>query len=92
MSRTVNIIVSGKVQGVYFRANAQKQAEKFGVTGWVKNLPDGAVEILAQGKHDAIAQLIGWCHKGPMFAKVADVKVTDLFHQPTFSGFEVLRD
>jgi acylphosphatase len=92
MSRTVNIVVSGKVQGVCFRANTQKQAEKLGVQGWVRNLPSGEVEIHALGTHDAVAQLISWCHQGSSFAKVEQVKVTELAHNQQLIGFEIVRD
>ena len=92
MTRRVNIIVSGKVQGVYFRAATQKQAVKLGIQGWVKNLPTGEVEIKAVGENSAIEQLIRWCHKGSTFARVEQVAVTELADNALFVGFEVLRD
>ena len=92
MTRSVNIVVSGKVQGVWFRAATQKQAEKLGVTGWVRNLATGAVEIHAQGTSSAIEELIHWSHKGSTFAKVKQVQVTELSETEPFSSFEIKRD
>lgn len=67
------ILVSGLVQGVYYRANTQKQALMLGISGYAKNLADGRVEIIAQGFKENIEQLIDWCRQGPSAAKVADV-------------------
>jgi acylphosphatase len=65
--------ITGKVQGVWFRASTQKEAEKLDLTGWVKNLPDGRVEVLACGDRDSIQQLRVWLHQGPVNAKVTEV-------------------
>jgi acylphosphatase len=92
MMRTVNIIVSGKVQGVCFRAATKKQADKLNVQGWVRNLPSGEVEIQARGKNSEIEQLIRWCHQGSTFAKVTQVSVIELADNQAFIGFEILRD
>jgi acylphosphatase len=92
MMRCVKILVSGKVQGVCFRAATQKQAEKLGVKGWVRNLATGEVEINAVGESFAIAQLSRWCHKGPTFARVEEVVVTGLPDAEQFAGFEIRKD
>lgn len=92
MIRRVNIIVSGKVQGVCFRAAAQKQADSVAVNGWVRNLATGDVEIMAVGENSAIEQLIRWCHKGPTFARVEKVVVTDLPKDEQFVSFEIRKD
>ena len=92
MTRRVNIVVSGKVQGVCFRAATQKQAEKLGVNGWVRNLATGDVEVNALGTSSAIEELIRWCHKGPTFARVKQVQVADLPEGEEFAGFEIIRD
>ena len=89
MSETLHIIVKGRVQGVYFRANTQKQASKFNLKGLVRNLPDNSVEIIAQGDSDALQQLITWCHKGPLLAKVSEVIVNPHNQQGEFSDFEI---
>lgn len=70
-------VVSGKVQGVWFRASAKREAERLGVTGHARNLADGSVEVLACGPDDAVAALIEWLHEGPPLAQVADVAVED---------------
>ena len=89
MSETLHIIVKGRVQGVYFRANTQKQALKLKLKGLVRNLPDNSVEIIAEGDSDALQQLITWCHKGPLLAKVSEVIVNPHHDQCEFSAFEI---
>ncbi len=90
MNRAVKIIVSGKVQGVYFRAATKKQADKHGIVGYAKNLSDGCVEIKAIADKTAIDKLISWSHKGSLFAKVKQVKVIDLPTELTsFSEFSI---
>ncbi|MEK6590510.1 MAG: acylphosphatase [Nitrospinota bacterium] len=71
----VHIIVSGSVQGVYFRANTRRQAQAFGLNGWVRNKSEGTVEIVAEGEKAKIEKLITWCHRGPPGAIVKDVVV-----------------
>ena len=66
-----NIIVHGKVHGVYFRASTQAKALELSLTGWVRNLPNGTVEVHVEGRRDSIDQLIKWCQKGPPLAKVS---------------------
>ena len=66
-------LVMGTVQGVGFRHSAARMALKLGVTGWVRNLPDGAVEINAQGEHDAMLKMEQWLRKGPSSATVTRV-------------------
>ena len=89
MNRQVRILVSGRVQGVYFRAFTQKQANKLGVAGFARNLPDGRVEVFATGSDAAVEKLIQWCHKGPVTAKVERVttEAVDLPDPP--AGFEI---
>jgi acylphosphatase len=87
MIKTVQIIVSGKVQGVCYRASAQKIARQLQIDGWVKNLPDGRVEIRAQGDAQMLEQLIAWCHKGPVFARVNQVIITESNNTAMAPGF-----
>lgn len=70
------ILVQGKVQGVFFRGFVQQQARLLGVNGYAKNLPDGSVEVVAQGSKGAVAELISKCHEGPPGATIQDVRVT----------------
>ena len=69
----VHIVVHGRVQGVFFRAGTQKAAEGLGLAGWVKNCPDGSVEIHAEGNKEELEELVAWCRKGPPLASVSNM-------------------
>jgi acylphosphatase len=69
-------IVSGKVQGVYFRDAAKSQAEMLGIKGWAKNLADGRVEIVAEGDATAVERLARWAREGSIHARVTNVEST----------------
>ena len=71
------IFISGKVQGVGFRFHAHEEAARLGLKGWVRNLPDGRVELLVTGEEQSVASMIKWLHKGPPTAKVEKVDVAD---------------
>jgi acylphosphatase len=71
-------LVSGRVQGVNFRASAARHARGAGITGYARNLPDGRVEVLAWGSEGAVHEFIAWLRIGPAAAKVGDVEVTTL--------------
>lgn len=71
--RSAHLIVSGKVQGVFYRKHTRSAAKELGLTGWVRNLSDGRVEILAEGTEQQLAQLQQWCYKGSPRSKVTDV-------------------
>ena len=75
--RRVRAIVTGRVQGVAYRASTVHAARGHGLTGWVRNLPDGSVELEAQGDEDGVAALMTWCAHGPPAARVAGVNVED---------------
>lgn len=68
--KQLHLVVRGRVQGVYFRASAQREARRLGVCGWVRNRADGSVEILAEGEEIAVRELHGWAQKGPGAARV----------------------
>jgi len=70
-----HVIVSGRVQGVFFRDETRRAAQKNGVVGWVRNLPDGTVEAIFEGKASAVDAVIEWCHKGSPLSQVAEVRV-----------------
>lgn len=91
MDRRVRIRVSGRVQGVWFRASTARVAESLGLVGWVRNLPDGAVEISAQGPRPKIDEFIAWCHIGPPRASVERVEVRDEVPAGAATSFEVRR-
>ena len=75
--RRVSVIVTGRVQGVSFRASTVREARAHGLTGWVRNLADGSVELEAQGDDARVAALVAWCAHGPPAARVTGVTVED---------------
>ncbi len=85
------VIVSGHVQGVFFRSTTRDEAEIRNVSGWVRNLPDGRVEALFEGEREVLEQLVEICRKGPPNAVVRDVKVVWEEYQAEFTGFRILR-
>lgn len=76
--RSVDLTVTGTVQGVSYRAACADRARALGVTGYVENLDDGSVHVVAEGDPDAVEALIDWCHDGPTAARVDDVEVRDI--------------
>jgi acylphosphatase len=85
----VRLVITGRVQGVAFRAHTVDEAERLGVTGWVRNLPDGRVEALAEGSRAAVDAFVAWCRRGPRLAQVDDVAVAAEPFRGEFDGFEV---
>jgi acylphosphatase len=69
-------VVSGHVQGVWFRESCRREAEERGVAGWVANRPDGSVEAVFEGREPAVAEVVAWCRIGPPRAAVTGVDVT----------------
>ncbi|MBU4213441.1 MAG: acylphosphatase [Actinobacteria bacterium] len=70
-------VVRGIVQGVGFRWSCTRAAERLGVAGWVRNLPDGAVEVAVEGSAERVEQMLGWLARGPRFAQVTSVEVEE---------------
>jgi acylphosphatase len=70
-------VVSGRVQGVGFRYSCRHEAQQLGVRGWVRNLPDGRVEAHVEGEEAQVAAILDWLHRGPSFARVSSVEVSD---------------
>jgi len=90
MRRRAHAIATGLVQGVGYRASTAHEARALGLAGWVRNLPDGAVELEVEGPVDDVAALLAWCDRGPPAARVKHVAVTEC--APTGeTGFEVRR-
>ena len=91
MSRAsrVRMVVSGRVQGVFFRASAAHAARALGVRGFARNLPDGAVEIVAEGARNALEQLLEWAQTGPPRARVDEVRAEWDEATGEFSWFEI---
>lgn len=84
------LVITGIVQGVYFRANTVDVATTCGVGGWVKNRPDGAVEAVMEGRHEAVAKVIEWCRLGPPKARVDNVEIHWEDYKDEFDGFTAL--
>lgn len=90
MKKRVKIIVSGKVQGVFYRANAKRKAEELGLTGWVKNTPNNKVEILAEGEEDKLREMAEWCRNGSSGAIVDKVEAKWMESEKKFDKFEII--
>ena len=76
MSTAVDVRVTGRVQGVSFRMYAEREAHRLGVTGWVRNEPDGSVALHVEGERQAVDAMVAWCREGPSYATVDAVDVT----------------
>lgn len=88
--KQLHLHVRGRVQGVYFRASAQREARRLGLSGWVKNRPDGSVEILAEGEELSIRELHGWAQKGPSAARVDRVDTRWRGFTGEYSDFRIV--
>lgn len=73
----VRVVVSGRVQGVFFRASAAEEARRLGVRGWVRNVPGGSVEAVFEGSPGDVDSIVAWCRHGPEFAKVEACEVVE---------------
>jgi acylphosphatase len=82
------LVISGRVQGVFFRDTARREAERLGVDGWIANRDDGAVEGVLEGPPEAVAAIVAFCHDGPPGARVGDVRVAEEAPEG-LRGFEV---
>ena len=77
-TRCVSLLIHGRVQGVFYRANARSTGAKLGLRGWVRNLADGSVEALACGDSATVEEFIAWCHRGSPAANVSRIEITDV--------------
>lgn len=84
----LHLLISGKVQGVWFRESMRQEAQKQGATGWVRNLADGRVEATVCGDAASIAKMLDWARHGPPQARVNTVEITEMADENAFSGFE----
>lgn len=87
----VRAVVRGRVQGVFYRAWTQQTARSLGLKGWVRNLPDGSVELLAQGAAEPLRELLRLCREGPPAARVTAVEEEWSAAESDFSDFSVER-
>jgi acylphosphatase len=90
MKKRMHLIVSGCVQGVFFRAETQSQALRLHLKGWVRNTPDGRVKIVIEGDEDDVQRMIAWCHKGPHLANVRGVDYHEEPFQDAFDDFQIV--
>lgn len=86
----LHLFIGGYVQGVGYRAFVKREAERLELTGWVSNLPDGRVEVLAQGEKEQLEKLIILCQKGPFVAEVEGVSVMWEEAEKLFTTFEIV--
>ena len=88
--QTITIIVSGKVQGVWYRQSTKEIANKLGISGEVCNLQNGSVSITVTGTKEELERLVDWCRKGPEKASVNEIEVQDISFKK-FVGFSIVR-
>ena len=89
--KAIQAVISGKVQGVFFRYFTRKKAKELRLTGTVENLPNGSVRVLAKGPANQIEEFIDWCHIGSPASTVEKVRVEEIPVDRTFDGFTILR-
>lgn len=89
--RRARAIVTGRVQGVSYRAAAASEARRIGVVGWVRNRDDGSVELEVEGDDDKVAALLAWCENGPPMARVRNVTVEERSPVRTETAFAITR-
>ena len=88
--KQIHLIVRGRVQGVFFRASTQREARRLGLTGFVKNRADGAVEIVAEGEEDDVKDLLNWSQHGPTTARVEAVDTRWRSYTGEYAGFRIV--
>jgi len=89
MRTRVQLKIHGRVQGVFFRATTLEEGHRLGLTGWVRNCPDGSVETVAEGESEKVEEFIYWCHHGPPSARVERVEVKRSDPRGEFKDFQV---
>lgn len=87
--KQLHVFISGTVQGVSFRANALRMASMLGLSGWVRNLPDGRVELMAHGEEKALRNLLAWAHHGPTQSRVDHVETHWDESQEEWQDFQI---
>ncbi len=88
--KALHIKISGRVQGVWFRASTREEALDLGVNGWVRNTHDGCVEVFMQGPDEAVDRLLAWCYHGPPGARVDDVEIESVQPRDGLDGFTIV--
>ncbi|MCA9601267.1 MAG: acylphosphatase [Polyangiales bacterium] len=88
--KRIHLVVRGRVQGVFFRATAQREARQLGLTGWVKNRGDGSVEIVAEGEEEFVKDFLAWSQTGPSTARVDNVDTKWRSYTGEFTNFRIV--
>lgn len=88
--KRAHLVISGVVQGVFYRASTKREADRLGLLGWVRNLPDGSVEAVAQGEELSLESLFSWCRRGPSRADVKSVEIDWIEIDSELIGFRVV--
>jgi acylphosphatase len=91
MEARLHLIIYGDVQGVFFRAGAKGEAVRLGLKGWVRNLPDGSVEAMAEGERNALSKFLAWCSHGPAGADVKEIEKEWMETKGDLRGFSIVR-
>lgn len=87
--KCIHVYIKGRVQGVFFRAETQRVAQDFNITGWVRNMADGRVEAVFEGDDADIDKMLAWCHQGPPSARVENVTASEEHYTGGFSDFSI---
>lgn len=87
-SKTLRLVIHGRVQGVFFRDSMRREAQRLGIAGWVRNRSDGAVEAAVQGEPADVDLIVRWAHRGPERAQVEHVEIEP--HAGSYFNFEVI--
>ena len=87
--KRLHVHISGRVQGVFFRAETQHAAVGFNLNGWVRNMADGRVEALLEGEGKSVDKMLEWCRKGPPAAQVENVSITEEPYTGEFNNFTI---
>jgi acylphosphatase len=90
MKKRYHVLISGRVQGVFFRANTWKTARSLGLTGWVRNLPDGRVETVFDGDPKDAEAMLAWCRTGTPPASVDHIDAIEESSAGNFTGFDIV--
>lgn len=86
----IRVLISGRVQGVFFRMETKRFADQLGVTGWVQNKADGNVEAVFEGEESLVNQAVSWCKKGPPRSNVTDINIFREKYTGEFTSFNVV--
>ncbi len=88
--KAIHAVITGRVQGVFFRVFTQEQALHYGLSGWVRNRPDGSVEAFISGDADQVDRMVSWLHQGPPSSRVDEIVVDVRQADSSLLGFEIL--